>query len=192
MYNFIREFAANGSVPDSKLRKFAKAYRIATGKDTLPTKKVIQLISSGIRNMTLRTVFYTYMPIALFLLIAIWLMVSVGWTTVIAGIILTTALIVMLYAFGISYRISVQNSFDKKLAILAQYLDRYEEIKEKITERMPIGIIKGLCAMNDPNFPDYPTPIDVNIYSHCIYFLPNDCSYLVTGTHFYVLLARLP
>lgn len=135
----------DGAIDKQKIRRFLDTYKRSAGIPDIPRKQILIYFEGILESMISRSIVFTYTPLFFIFLIAIWLMVIVGWFSWLAGLMLTVGLIVVLYAFGISYRISVQTAVQERLAEINDVLkDYFDEIDNSVV-RTPHAFLSAMC-----------------------------------------------
>jgi hypothetical protein len=150
MINLIDKHMTTGTLPNDQQRQAAyEAFTNVTGYDPYANASGSSNSADEIASIN---AFYMYMPTAILLLVAIWVMVGHSWISWPVGLFLTIFLFLIYYLFSIMYRIQMDQISKRN----SNSDNEYKYLQS--VALWPQGMLAAACAVtsNSGDNPDYP------------------------------------
>lgn len=144
----IIETSKCGTLDPTKLKMAIEKFKNVTEWPPFPVETIISEIRAITNRLSLRITITLLLPLLIVSLIIVWLMVLAKWITPVLGLIFTIGLIVIFYAVGVIYMITISNMITTLLTPLIETIKTYIQEVEKSLPKVPQGILEGACAYN--------------------------------------------
>lgn len=133
-------------------QRFMQGFNRAVSTPTVETRHLRRKAEDISLALSRQLLFYTYGPMALFVIGGVWLMFAAHWITWPSALLITVSVIVLLYALIVSYRVTLERQLVGELDIIESHLGTSQrQINDAVTA-IPTGIVSGLYAMNGQTF----------------------------------------
>lgn len=91
--------------------------------------------------------FYIYGPIALLMIIVVWLLAGFQWINWVVALYFTILIIVVLYGFSIAYRIHAQSNMNKRFTTLETEAHTSQQAYENSISKIPNAMLAVACSL---------------------------------------------
>lgn len=139
----------NTSIPPEKREQAYRAFKNITGYEALNMQKILDQLTTSQQNVLAISVFYTFIPILILIILVIWLMVGFKIFNWEIGVYLSFLSFIILYGFSIGYRMHGQDLIVRKNQTAQQDIIDAQQNFENSIAYWPQGFAGIACAVSE-------------------------------------------
>ncbi len=155
---FLKEVIQNGFSAD-KFRLALENFKKQSGIPELPFNDIKTEIERGLRSLSTSLALFSIFPWFIIILGAIWLMVAAGWFGWFVGLLLSFAVVFVIYLSTLLLRASVANEFDRTTNAVKKRVWLFHTQFMESRNKIPAAIASSACVYAGPKV--NPPPINL-------------------------------